>query len=111
MAEIVFKALSEIIEPKTLIVLVGLYLIYKKIGVVECGVRSGLLAHITRIHAATTKNGYISKDTYQIVTECYTQYKSLGGDGYADRLMQEIEGLHFKVKKAEKEGKEDDKTT
>ena len=108
MAEIVFKALSEIVEPKTLIVLMGLYLIYKKIGVVECGVRSELLAHITRIHAATTKNGYISKDTFQIVPECHQQYATLGGDGYADRLMKDINDLRFKV---EKEEKENDKTT
>lgn len=87
------EVIANNVDIRTFLILAGLYIIYRKIGVVECGVRSGLLAHITRIHAATTKNGYINKDTLQIVSECYRQYKSLGGDGYADGLMEDIKGL------------------
>lgn len=93
MEQVIWQAIGDIVDARTLIILAGLYIIYRKINVVECGVRSGLLAHITRIHAATTKNGYISKDTLQIVSECYRQYKELGGDGYADGLMEDIKGL------------------
>lgn len=107
MQEIVFNAVANLVDGKTMLILIGLWFIYRRIGVVECGVRSGLLAHITRIHSATTKNGYISKDTFQIATECYAQYKNLGGDGYADRLMQEINDLHFKREKKQ----EDESTT
>lgn len=96
MEQLIFNNLAKAVEPQTLIIIVGLWLIYHKLGDVERGVRSGLLAHITRIHAATARNGYISKDTLQIVTDCYAQYKRLGGDGYADQLLGEIKALPIK---------------
>lgn len=103
MSEIIFKALAEVVDGKTAVILLGLWIIYRRIGVVECGVRAGLLAHITRIHDGAMKNGRISNEALQIVSECHSQYRALGGDGYADRLMQEINDLHFKHKKAEDE--------
>lgn len=96
MEQVIWQSISGVVELKTLLVLAGLWFIYHRIGLVECGVRSGLLAHITRIHSATTKNGYISKDTLQIVSDCYMQYKRLGGDGYADQLLNEIKDLPIK---------------
>lgn len=60
---------------------------------IKAGTRAGLLADITRIHAGATKNHYISGDTKLIVMECYAQYKALGGDGFADNLIEEIKPL------------------
>ena len=60
---------------------------------VKAGTRAGLLADITRIHSGSKKNGYISGDTKLIVFECYAQYKALGGDGFADNLIEEIKAL------------------
>ena len=96
MEQVLWNIISQTVDIKTFLILAGLYIIYRKIGVVECGVRSGLLAHITRIHAGAVRNGTISKDALQIVSECYTQYKRLGGDGYADQLMKEIDDLKTK---------------
>lgn len=98
MTDVILHALAQCVDGKTLLILIGLFIIYRRIGVVECGVRSGLLAHITRIHSATVTHGkgFISKDTLQIVTECYHQYKNLGGDGYADHLMEEIGHLQVR---------------
>lgn len=103
MQEIIFNAVSQCVDGKTMLILIGLWFVYRRIGVVECGVRAGLLAHITRIHDGAMKNGRISNEALQIVSECHSQYRALGGDGYADRLMQEINDLHFKHKKAEDE--------
>lgn len=93
MQEIIFNAVSQCVDGKTMLILIGLWFIYRRIGVVERGARAGLLADITRIHSGATKNGYISKDTLQIVMECHKQYKALGGDGFADDLIEEIRGL------------------
>lgn len=85
------------------IVLVGLWFIYKKVKRIEdnflnieCGVRAGLLSHLTAIHSNATKLGHIKKDTLRIAEECFKQYKGLGGDGYADGIMNELRTLQIK---------------
>lgn len=96
MQEIILNAVAQCVDGKTLLILIGLWFIYKQTQAVKFGVRAGLLAHLTRIHSATVNNGYIAKDTLLIVTECYRQYKDCGGDGYADHLMSEINQLQVK---------------
>lgn len=96
MEELIIESLAEIIEPRLLLVLAGLYVIYKQNLLLRSAVRAGLLAHITRIHDGAMAKGGISKDALRIVVECYTQYKATGGDGYADGLMSEINSLPIK---------------
>lgn len=98
MQEIIFNAVSQCVDGKTMLILIGLWFIYRRIGVVECGVRAGLLAHITRIHSNSVLHGdgTISKATLAIVEECNKQYVSLGGDGLAKKCMGEIRKLQVK---------------
>lgn len=92
MQELIFNAVSQMVDGKTFLILVGIFLVYRRVGVVECGVRAGLLSHITRIHsnAVTHGDGTISKSTLAIVEECNRQYVALGGDGLAAKCMDEI---------------------
>lgn len=98
MEQIIWQAIANAVDFKTLLILAGLYFIYRKINVVENGLRAGLLAHITRIHSnsVTHGDGTISKATLAIAEECNDQYVALGGDGLAKRCMDEIRQLKVK---------------
>lgn len=106
MNEIIIGVVTAVIITALTAICRQLQEIKEDFAAVKAGTRAGLLADITRIHSGATKNGYISKDTFQIVMECHAQYKALGGDGFADRLMQDINDLRFKTEpKAKQEQK------
>lgn len=98
MEQVIWQSVASVVDAKTLLILAGLYFIYCKINTVECGLRAGLLAHITRIHSnsVTHGDGTISKATLAIAEECNAQYVALGGDGLAKRCMDEIRQLKVK---------------
>lgn len=94
MNEIIIGVVTAIIITALTAICRQLQSIKEDFDAVKAGTRAGLLADITRIHSGAIKNGRISGDTKLIVMECYCQYKALGGDGFADSLIKEIEGLH-----------------
>lgn len=90
---LILNSLTKIIDPQTLLIGIGLGIIYRRISTVEAGVREGLLAHISHIHNGAMRKGSISKGTLMTINHVYEQYKALKGNGYAENLMNDINKL------------------
>lgn len=59
----------------------------------EKGMRLLLLSTIKRDGKELVANGKITKKDYDAFSATYNAYKSLGGDGWADKIMSEINDL------------------
>lgn len=86
MQQALIEYACKFLEPTPLLCLLNLIVLLNLV----MAIRAGLLSHLTRIHSAIQGKDYIRKDTYQIAEECFKRYKNLGGDGYADGIMDDI---------------------
>lgn len=66
---------------------------HKNLNNFEKGMRLLLLSTIKRDGKELVCNGKISKRDYDAFCDTYDAYKSLGGDGWADKMKSEVDAL------------------
>lgn len=62
----------------------------------RAGVRLGLYFHLTERGMRYINAGYVDPDDLKCLYETYAAYKDLGGDGYCDKVMADVQKLPLK---------------
>lgn len=62
----------------------------------RAGVRLGLYYHLTERGMRYVNAGYVDPDDLKCLYETYAAYKELGGDGFCDKVMADVQKLPLK---------------
>ena len=66
----------------------------------RAGVRLSLYFQFKDHALAAIREGFVDPDDLKILSDTYETYKRLGGDGYCDKLMRDVNNLNIVQKGA-----------